>query len=190
MRKLIVAIDTQVDFMMRNGRLPVSFAHAFISPGIEYLTSLNKDEVAGVLFTYDTHGPEYEGSEESKLFGLHCEKGTPGWENVFNPKLIDRDIAVFTLEKTVFNMWEESNLKVQDEDGDMVDREFFFEEMKKHVDTVVIFGVASDFCVKWAIDGFIERGFNVEVIQHLTKGINQQINEVLEDPKYANVVLV
>lgn len=191
MRKFIVAIDTQVDFMMRNGKLPVSLAHTIITPGIEFLTNLTPENTAGVLFTFDTHGDEYDGSAESQLFPKHCEKGTPGWENVFNPKLIDKGIATFTLEKGVFNMWEEANLKIVDEDGDEVDRDFFFDTIKReHTDTVVIIGVAADYCVKWAIDGFVARGFNVEIVQHLTKGIDRQIGEVLEDPEYASVKLV
>jgi nicotinamidase/pyrazinamidase len=191
MKKFLVVVDTQFDFMMPKGALYVQGAEEIIVPGINFLANLNPDEYAGVLFTYDTHTPEiYEGSPESQQFPIHCVKGTPGWENVFNPKLVNQDIATFTLEKGVFNMWEEENIKIEDEDGDLAEREYFFEHLKNHADTVVVIGVAADFCVKWAIDGFVQRGWNVEVIHSLTMGIVDQMPEVLNAPEYTSVKLV
>lgn len=192
MKKFLVNIDTQYDFVIRDGKLPVLNAHTIIAPGIQFRANLNPAEYAGVLDTYDTHDPDtYNGSPESEQFPIHCVKGTPGWENVYNPKILHPDIAHFTLKKGVFNMWEEDNIFIQDEDGDSAEREFFFEQLKEHADTIVLTGVAADFCVKWAIDGFVKRGWNVEVIQLLTMGIVQQIPEVLTgDPTYANVKLI
>ena len=41
---------------------------------------------------------------------------------------------------------------------------------------LVIIGVAADFCVKWAADGFLARGFNVESPRRLTRGIVRDID--------------
>lgn len=199
MKKFLVVIDTQYDFMMPGGALYVEGAEQIIVPGIEFLANLNPQEYEGVLMTFDTHTPEvYADSAESELFPIHCINGTSGWENVFNKDLINPDIKVWELDKEVFNMWEEDHLSIFREgpQGDSSQNEFsyrdkFFEDLKSDgIDTIQIFGVASDFCVKWAVDGFVKRGFNVEVIDHLCRGIDNTAGEVFASPEYANVRLV
>jgi nicotinamidase/pyrazinamidase len=46
---------------------------------------------------------------------------------------------------------------------------------------VRVTGVAADYCVKWAIDGLLARGFAVEVISDLTVGIERPIEQVVQD---------
>ncbi|WP_309737069.1 hypothetical protein [Sphingomonas sp. SORGH_AS_0742] len=43
---------------------------------------------------------------------------------------------------------------------------------------MVVSGVATDFCVRWGIDGLLARGFNVSVPPRLTRGIVRQIKDV------------
>lgn len=184
MTKFVVVIDTQYDFMMRDGKLPVKDAEMIALGGIKYLASLKASEVEGVLFTFDTHEPEvYAGSPESEAFPIHCVKGQPGWVNVFNADLIDPNIPVYTLEKGVFNMWEEDGVWIQDYGtiNTPHDRDAFFAALKKEgVTEIEIWGVAADFCVKWAIDGLLERGFNVSIVEYLTAGIERDMDLVVE----------
>ncbi|WP_204277170.1 hypothetical protein, partial [Klebsiella aerogenes] len=42
----------------------------------------------------------------------------------------------------------------------------------------VVIGVAADYCVRWAVEGLIERGFAVTVPEALTRGIARQIDAV------------
>lgn len=190
----VVVIDTQYDFMMPEGKLYVPAAEATILPVIQFLASLSPEEIAGVLFTFDTHYKDiYEASEEAKQFPIHCEKGTKGWGNVFNPDIIDPKIEVVSLHKGVFNMWEEEHVDIRGRDGRPLavdgDRESFFKALKAAgVKKVVIVGVAADFCVKWAADGFLERGFEVEVPRRLTAGIVRDIDTVVaEDYEGRNI---
>ena len=46
---------------------------------------------------------------------------------------------------------------------------------------VYIMGVASDFCVKYAIKGYLDRGYHVTVLQDLFRGINKQIDDVVSE---------
>ena len=199
MKKFLVVVDTQYDFVMPGGALYVKDAEQIIVPGIEFLANLKPEEYEGVLKTFDTHVPDaYEGSPESELFPIHCVEGTPGWENVFNKHLINSDIKVWEMTKGVFNMWEEDYLPLfrEGRQGDASQNEFsyrdeFFERLKDDgIDTIQVFGVASDFCVKWAVDGFVKRGFKVEVIEHLCRGINETAGEVFTKPEYDNVRLI
>lgn len=200
---LLVGIDTQVDFMMPWGRLPVPGADALVLPGIKYLAEVDPNEVKAALFTFDTHkADEYIGSLENlgqpeagvPGFPLHCELNTPGWGNVFNLEMLAHLIPVFTLNKSVFDMWEQDGHKVrinpwrtqlQDEGGFSSDRNWFFGDKTggghnlEGIDTIRIFGVASDFCVNWAINGFLKHGYKIEVIEHLTAGIADDIRQTV-----------
>jgi nicotinamidase/pyrazinamidase len=205
---LVAVIDTQIDFMMANGLLPVPGAEAIIAPGIRFLSELDPTEVAAVLFTHDTHhaatfygSPENIGDEAAGIqgFPMHCEQGTPGWENVFNPAIVPNPIGIHTLTKGVFDMWAEPALTDEDDDGrgwiDHADdpgsstaRDVMLGSpngtrgsIQEHgVDTVRLIGVASDFCVNWAIVGFLARGYKVQVVEHLTAGIGMDMRATVE----------
>ena len=192
--KFLINVDAQVDFIMRNGLLAIKGAERIIAPMIYFLTMLDPKEYAGALFTYDTHQREiYEKSEEAKQFNLHCEKGTPGWELVAGPNLVSPHIPTFTLEKGVFDMWKENDLRVvsYETPAHPVDvprllinrhRDIFFQELKERgIDTITVIGVAADFCVKDAIAGLLERGFKVEIIRDLTTGIVRDIDQTVAE---------
>ena len=188
---LLIVVDTQIDFIMKNGLLPIDNAEDIIAPLIAMIMGLDPDECVGVIFTFDTHEKEaFARSEEGKMFGLHCEKGTPGWENVINLNLVSPEIPTYTLEKGVFDMWEEDDVKVTTYDNPSHprniprifinrDRDTFFQEQKERgVEKIVVVGVAADVCVAQAIAGALDRGFEVEVPRHLTAGINRDIDAV------------
>lgn len=190
----VVVIDTQYDFVMSDGLLPVPGAEAIVVPGTKYLAALDPEKVAMVLFTFDTHtaeqffgSPENLGDPDNGIpgFPMHCEKYTPGWENVFNMQVVPDPIEAYVLHKNVFDMWEQDSRDVEVEKvtgqgsgypDPVWDRDFLFANKRggerfDGVDTIRIFGVASDFCVKWAVKGFLDRGYAVEIVEHLTAGI-------------------
>ena len=186
-KTFVVVVDTQYDFMMGDGALYVSGAEQTVLPINFFLKALKPEETAGVLFTYDTHYEDtYDSSEEAKQFPKHCIRDTAGWGNIFNPEIIDPKIEVVKLYKGVFNMWEEANIDIRDLTGRPLaiegGRDEFFTAIKDAgVDTVVLVGVAADFCVKWAADGFLARGFNVESPRRYTAGIVRNIDEVVQE---------
>lgn len=185
-KKFAIFIDTQVDFMLPSAALYVQGAEKIIGDLNNFAHSLTKDEYDGALFTFDTHSElTYPGSEEAKQFPIHCVQHTSGWENVVNFNILKTGVPLYTLEKNVFNMWEEKDIEIVGFEHE--DRDFFFENLlARGIDTVVLVGVAADFCVKWAVDGLLERGFKVEIPRHLTAGIVRQIDQVVQDDFYAN----
>jgi nicotinamidase/pyrazinamidase len=183
MSRFVIVVDAQRDFMMADGALPVGGAEALVRPINAWLAALRPDETAGILFTFDTHDPEvFAGSEEAKQFPLHCVKGEPGWQLVVDPGLVDPDIPAYRLEKGVFAMWEESDVAIRDlrdPDAPSRPRDAFFADLRaRGVKEVAVIGVAADFCVKWAVDGLLRRGFRVTVPPALTRGIVRQIERV------------
>jgi nicotinamidase/pyrazinamidase len=142
---------------------------------------LSPAETAGVLLTFDTHEAEpYARSAEAGQFALHCVRGSAGWQTVLDVAAIDPGVPLYTLEKGVFAMWEEADVTIHDPRNPAstaVPRDRFFERLHAEgVDEVVVTGVVADFCVRWAVEGLIERGFRITVPANLTRGIVQQIN--------------
>lgn len=169
---LIVGIDCQVDFMLPEGALPVPGSDVLVEPMERYLEALDPQAVRGVLLTLDSHDPAtYGDSAEARQFPPHCLKGTPGHALAIDKNRIPAALPVYTLEKGVFDMWEETGLQIETPEG-MREREAFFARLKaENVDTVDVFGVALNFCVRQAINGFIARGFKVRLLGELTRGI-------------------
>jgi nicotinamidase/pyrazinamidase len=170
-----IIVDAQHDFMRSTGKLEVKGAEAIISALQQHVSNLDN---RGVLFTYDTHlVGVYEQSEEAKQFPIHCIKDSEGWQLVVDPSTAR--VPISTLEKGVFDMWHESGLIVRPLG---MDRDAFFADlMAAGVTTLRIAGVAADYCVKWAIDGALARGFAIEVVAGLTVGIERTIEQVIAD---------
>ncbi|QNQ10021.1 cysteine hydrolase family protein [Sphingomonas alpina] len=182
MRSFVVVVDVQGDFINPSGALPVAGAEALIAPMTAWLRALRPDDTAGVLFTADTHVPEiYARSEEAKEFPPHCMRGTPGWAPLLDPAAVDPAIRCYRLEKGVFDMWAEADVVIESigKAEVRVPRDAFFARLKQDgVDHVRVIGVAADYCVRWAVEGLIERGFKVTIPGALTRGIVRQIDAV------------
>lgn len=183
MTRFVVVVDTQWDFMAADGALSVTGAADLVEPMQRWLAALAPDDTCGVLFTYDTHEPAiYARSAEAEAFPPHCVRGSAGWANVLDPALLDPAIPAWTIEKGVFDMWAEDGLTIADArnpQGPTIEREAFFARLKADgVSRVTVIGVAADYCVRWAIEGLVARGFAVEVPGSLTRGIERQIDVV------------
>jgi nicotinamidase/pyrazinamidase len=183
MARFVVVVDTQWDFMASEGALSVAGAAALVAPMQAWLSALTPDEVAGVLFTFDTHFVEtYAASPEAEMFPIHCVRGTRGWGNMLDVALVDPAIPAWRIEKGVFDMWAEPGLAIEDArdaERSTIEREAFFADLAaRGVTDVAVIGVAADYCVRWAVDGLIAHGFAVTVPAGLTRGIERQIDAV------------
>ncbi|KQS49248.1 MULTISPECIES: isochorismatase family protein [unclassified Sphingomonas] len=183
MARFVVVVDTQWDFMAGDGALSVAGADALVAPMQAWLSALQPDETAGVLFTFDTHFREtYAASPEAQMFPIHCVRGTQGWNNMLEVALVDPAIPAWRIEKGVFDMWAEPELAIEDArdaSKPTILREDFFAELAANsITDVTVIGVAADYCVRWAVDGLIARGFAVTVPAGLTRGIERQIDIV------------
>jgi nicotinamidase-related amidase len=181
--RFVIVVDTQRDFMAADGALSVAGAEALVPEAERFLAALKPDDTAGVLFTYDSHEPEiYAASPEAEQFPPHCVKGSAGWDNMLSAAAVDAAIPVYRLEKGVFDMWAEPDAVLRDErnpDAPSLPRDSLFERLRLDgVRQVTVIGVAADYCVKWAVEGLLARGFDVTVPEALTQGIARQIRDV------------
>ena len=78
MSRLLVVVDMQKDFV--DGALGSPEARAIV-PDVLDKVKAYRDAGDEVVFTLDTHGPDYMDTMEGKKLPVpHCLKGTEGWE--------------------------------------------------------------------------------------------------------------
>lgn len=76
--KILVVVDMQKDFI--DGSLGTAEAQAIVKPVAEKITDYKNQEIP-VLFTRDTHYPNYLETQEGKNLPVeHCIEGTEGFE--------------------------------------------------------------------------------------------------------------
>jgi len=207
--RILDIVDMQKGFVCRSGNLPIPGAESLIEKANDFLSAVPKDAFAAALFKQDTHfAGEYAESPEGKMFPLHCAFGTEDWELVVNPELLSGKCPVCHMMKNVFDMWgekpesgiegtwTEKNMHsvlfdVSWNDGGTdtgCSREEFFKDHLGGFENleVVMFGVASDYCNRWAMEGYLARGAKVVILEDLTKGIAKETADVVAEEKYAD----
>ena len=80
MRKALIVIDYQNDFVADNGKLTCGKMAQEIEDNICQLIKEMNSTGGDVVFTFDTHDGFYNETKESENFPPHCIKGTDGWE--------------------------------------------------------------------------------------------------------------
>lgn len=198
-KRLLDIVDDQDGFMIPNSDLPVTDADKIIPPTNSFLASLQPTDIDAALVKYDTHFPgEYPFSPESVPFpNIHCAYGTAGWQLAIDLDQINSDIPVFHMMKNEFDMWgsnptgvDRDKIVFSDQAEENAYNSLFTiksdvhaaqpgasrdEWMTRNIDPketeVCVIGVASDFCVLDALKGYLARGYNVIVLEDLTKGL-------------------
>ncbi|NTV78708.1 MAG: hypothetical protein HGA25_06115, partial [Clostridiales bacterium] len=149
---------------------------------------------------------EYYQSEEGQLFPIHCEYGTTDWK-------LSIDISGLPnqhfLLKNQFNMWGEkgaadiwftspqkkiafdSLFHITDDPYEptrSVPRDVFIAAMSPDHSAanieVTMIGVASDYCIRYAMEGWLARGARVTIIHDLTKGIEKETPQIIDEYRY------
>ena len=167
----LIIVDCQNDFIEPTGALYISGAETIKDALVK--TIKNQDiHFDSIFLTQDWHSKEdYAKREESKMFPEHCIQGTWGAKIIDEIELalqdpnIDATQLRFT--KPVFNIWDESP--------------DFLCGVKANItlqDTIYVCGVATNFCVYQAIQGFIYAGFKNVVM--LTNAVKEYPNENYE----------
>jgi nicotinamidase/pyrazinamidase len=166
-------VDIQADFMLSGGKLYVPGAERLL-PNIRKLTDAARE---GRVFLI-SHGCFHTKDDpEFKTFPPHCIKGTSGAE--FVPEaLTDRVLRVpndsaaslppnisayhqILLEKQTLDIFESRHAS----------------ELLQRLDSdaeFVVFGVVTEYCVRLAAKGLLERGRRVSVVQDAIETLNPE----------------
>lgn len=81
MKKCLIVVDYQYDFVADDGKLTIGKLGQDIENNIYKKVQDYLDNNNNIIFTLDTHTKEaWNTHPESKQFNIHCEKNTKGWE--------------------------------------------------------------------------------------------------------------
>lgn len=173
--RLFVDVDTQHDFCDPTGALFVDGAPAIM----ENVRRLIQGAVSRgdlLVGSVDSHNfTAWEFAANGGPFPPHCVKGTPGWlkmpgtlveRAVFVPDLLQTDHAAVVpegatavyFEKEVYSMF------VNPEAEPLLDHLLSQRGLGRSDVEAVVFGIATDYCIKAAAEGLRERGYSVTVV--------------------------
>ncbi|MDP6925050.1 MAG: isochorismatase family cysteine hydrolase [Candidatus Scalindua sp.] len=185
-KTVFIDIDTQFDFMNPQGNLYVPDAEDIVD-NIKKLFDYAKEHKIKILSSTDAHTVD---DPEFKLFPAHCIKGTTG-----NQKI---EASTCSNNITIENREREITESIMDHEQIIVESQTFdiFESVntdkivkKLDVRNFVVFGVATDYCVKAAVLGLLKRDYNVSLVTDATKSITKEGKEkALNEMKNAGAV--
>lgn len=214
--KIFYDVDTQKDFMNPKGALPVPDAE-LIKPNLGMLTYHAITHDIKILGDIDRHFGTKEWKDyepELKRWGGkfpdHCMDGTEGQkkipetsvETIFieNTSPLQR-IKTYSLEEIdriinsgksiVFEKQGHSVFPTDDCHGGNKYIDLFLERLE--VTDVVVYGVATDYCVKAAALGMMQRGIQVYLISDAIEAINVNPGDgkkALEEMHRAGIVFI
>ena len=165
-------VDAQADFMLPGGKLYVPGAEKLL-PNIRRLTDAARQ---GRVFLV-SHGCYHTKDDpEFAIFPPHCVQGTPG-ANLVPEALTEKVVTVpnqaaslppdlsryqqILLEKQTLNIFESRHA------DELVER------LGPNVEFVV-FGVVTEFCVRFAAKGLLERGRRVSIVRDAIETLNSE----------------
>lgn len=163
-------VDTQKDFMLPGGKLYVPGAEKLL-PNIQRLTDAARRGRCFLVSHGCFHVPD---DPEFKSFPPHCVKGTPGSEYV-EQALTDKVARVgndaAALPK---NFLEHKQILLEKQTLDIFESRHaaaLVERLPRDAEFLV-FGVVTEYCVRLAAKGLLERGRRVSVIEDAIETLN------------------
>lgn len=170
MREIVfVDIDTQYDFILPGGKLYIKHAERII-PNLKYLTRIAANNDILIISSVDTH---IKNDPEFKQFPGHCIKGSPGQrkipetllkKHVFIPQKILNRGELFNkikgrkqiiIEKNTYDVFMNFNLL----------------GLLRPFQAAFVYGLALDYCLKYAVLGLLQAGLKVNLIIDATKPV-------------------
>ncbi len=185
---VFVDIDTQFDFMNPRGSLYVPGAEDIVD-NIKKLFGYAKGHNIKILSSIDAHTVD---DPEFKLFPAHCIKGTPGNQKIEASTCNDNIIIKNREQKITEPIMDHDQIIVESQTFDIFES-INTDRILNMLDACnyVVFGVATDYCVKAAALGLLKRGYNVSLVMDATKAITKEGNEKsLSEMKDAGAVFI
>ncbi len=157
------AVDTQADFMFPGGKLYVPGAEKLL-PNIQKLTDTARE---GRVFMVSHGCYHLENDPEFRVFPPHCIQGTPGCDFVAHAmtekvarvpndstSALPQDLSSYhqvLLEKQTLDIFESRHAAS------------LLQRLPEEAEFMV-FGVVTEYCVRFAAKGLLERGRTVSVV--------------------------
>jgi nicotinamidase/pyrazinamidase len=173
-KTVFVDIDTQFDFMNLRGNLYVPDAEDIVD-NIKKLFDCAKKHKIKILSSIDAHTID---DPEFKLFPTHCLKGTPGNQKIEASTCKDNVVIENVEQDITESMLDHDQIIIEKQSHDIFES-INTDEIANKLDAgnFVVFGVATDYCVKAAVLGLLKRGYNVSLVTDATKAITKEGKE-------------
>ena len=166
-------VDTQADFMLPGGRLYVPGAERLL-PNIRKLTDAARQ---GRVFLV-SHGCYHAKDDpEFKVFPPHCVKGSAGAE--FVPEALTEKVLMVPNEPTAklpHDLSQYQQILLEKQTLDIFESRHAGELMERldRDAEFIVFGVVTEYCVRLAAKGLLERGRRVSVVQDAIETLKPQ----------------
>ena len=199
MKTIMWDVDTQRDFIQEDGALYVEGSEE-IRDNLGKITRFAREEGHPIFGSIDYHEDDDEEISENpdfeETFPPHCLKDTDGWKKIKetqpeNPLWIDsKPLAPDQFEQTI-----------SEHDGEIYLRKQRFdvfsnpntEPILELADPfqIAVYGVTLDVCVQRAIEGFLDRDYQVTLIEDATRALEESNrSNILFDWKNLGVQVV
>ncbi len=169
-------VDTQADFMLPGGELYVPGAERLL-PNLRRLTNAARQ---GRVFLV-SHGCYHAKDDpEFKTFPPHCIKGTPGSSYV-PEALADKVVTVPNEAAATLpsDLSQYQQIHLEKQTLDIFESRHAAELVKRLGDDTefVVFGVVTEYCVRLAAKGLLERGHRVAVVKDAIETLKAEDGE-------------
>ncbi len=157
-------VDTQADFMLPGGKLYVPGAERLL-PNIRRLTDAARQ---GRVFLV-SHGCFHtQDDPEFKIFPPHCVKGTAG--SAYVPEALTDKVVTVQNETTAAlprDLAQYQQILLEKQTLDIFESRHADELVKRLGENAefVVFGVVTEYCVRLAAKGLLERGRRVSIVK-------------------------
>jgi nicotinamidase/pyrazinamidase len=169
-------VDTQADFMLPGGKLYVPGAERLL-PNIRRLTDAARQ---GRVFLV-SHGCYHTKDDpEFKTFPPHCIKGTPG--SAYVPEALTERVVTIPNEPTAslprdLSKYQQIHLEKQTLDIFATHHAAELVNRLPNDAEFVVFGVVTEYCVRFAAKGLLERGRRVSVVKDAIETLKPEDGE-------------
>ncbi|MCU1303802.1 MAG: isochorismatase hydrolase [Candidatus Sulfotelmatobacter sp.] len=157
-------VDTQVDFMLPGGKLYVPGAERLL-PNIRKLTDAARQDRVFLV----SHGCYHAKDDpEFKTFPPHCIKGTPG--SAYVREALTEKVVSVPNEPTAAlprDLFQYQQILLEKQTLDIFESRHADELVKRLPmgAEFVVFGVVTEYCVRFAAKGLLDRGRRVSVVE-------------------------
>jgi nicotinamidase/pyrazinamidase len=174
-------VDVQVDFMIPGGSLYIPAAEKIIAK-IDLLVDAARQGRVFLISSADAHKRD---DPELRDWPPHCLKGTPGAdllpEACASPRLVipnqkgfalPKDLGAYrqvTLEKNTLDVFDNPNT-----DALLARLSPAGSPALEPGPQFIVFGVATEYCVRLTADGLLRRGYGVAIVTDAVRAIDQE----------------
>ncbi|HZS95329.1 MAG TPA: cysteine hydrolase family protein [Terriglobales bacterium] len=163
-------VDTQADFMLPGGKLYVPGAEKLL-PNIAKLTAAAHNKHVFLVSHGCFHSPD---DPEFQTFPPHCVKGTQGSEFVTEALTDDLTRVPNKTQEFPNDVLQHKQVLLEKETLDIFESSHadkLVSHFPKHAE-FLIFGVVTEYCVRLAAKGLLERGRKVSIITDAIETLN------------------